>query len=212
MTTRIKSIAIDLMHAASAGLFISVGGAVYLSCSNKLLGSFLFAVGLCAILFFKLLLYTGRVGYLTTKKPSYIGWLGMVWVGNFLGAWVGARLQMLTRIGDKLVEAAKPLSAIKQDDSLISLFILSVFCGIMMYMAAEGTHRTPYGSTFQLALVLLPVAVFIVCGFEHCVADIYFFSLTGFTWNNLLRVVIITLGNSLGSILLHMGVSHHEPQ
>ena len=211
MKSRIKSIAIDLMHAIVAGICISIGGAVYFSCPSKLLGSFLFGVGLCAILFFKLLLYTGRVGYLPANKLSYLGWLGLVWVGNCFGAWLGAILQKTTRIGDSLVSAAENAVAVKSADSLLSLFVLSIFCGIMMYVAAEGTRRTPYGSTFQLALVLLPVAVFIFCGFEHCIADVYFYALTGFSWDALLRILVITAGNSIGSILLHLFVSHHEP-
>lgn len=211
MLHRIRKIAIDLMHASAAGICVSIGGAVYLSCPNKLLGSFLFSVGLCAILFFKLLLFTGRVGYLTANKPSYLPWLGLVWIGNCLGTWLGAFAQTYTRTGDKLIAAAKEIVAVKSGDSLISLFILSIFCGLMMYIAAEGTRRTPYGSTFQLSLVMLPVAVFIVCGFEHCIADVYYYALAGFSWDAILRILIITLGNSIGSILLHIGVSHHEP-
>lgn len=211
MIHRIRKIAIDLMHASAAGICVSIGGAVYLSCPNKLLGSFLFGVGLCAILFFKLLLFTGRVGYLPANKLSYIPWLGLVWLGNCLGVWAGAFLQKFTRIGDGLTAAAQPIVAVKSQDSLLSLFILSIFCGVMMYIAAEGTRRTPYGSVFQLSLVLLPVAVFILCGFEHCIADVYYYALTGFSWDALLRILIITAGNSLGSVLLHMGVSHHEP-
>ncbi len=211
MKSRIKTIAIDLMHATVAGICISIGGAVFFSCPNQLLGSFLFGVGLCAILFFKLLLYTGRVGYLPANKISYLGWLCLVWLGNCFGAWLGAVMQKATRIGDNLVAAAENVVAVKSSDSLPSLFVLAIFCGIMMYIAAEGTRRTPYGSTFQLALVLLPVAVFIFCGFEHCIADVYYYALAGFTWDAWLRILVITAGNSIGSILLHMGVSHHEP-
>ena len=118
---------------------------------------------------------------------------------------------LVPRMGEKLIAYAKEIVAVKSADSLISLFILSVFCGVMMYIAAEGTRRTPYGSTFQLSLVMLPVAVFILCGFEHCVADVYYYALAGFSWDALLRILIIIAGNSLGSILLHIGVSHHEP-
>lgn len=207
MIARIKTIAADLLLATVAGLCISVCGAVYFSCPNAVVGSFLFGLGLCTIIFFELKLYTGKVGYAADNHPSHLLHLLLVWFGNYLGVWLGATLQKLTRVGDKLTEASKAVVATKLDDSLLSLFILAVFCGLMMYIAVEGARRTPDGSTVQLALVLLPVAVFILCGFEHCIADLYYFSMAGFTPRAWLCIAVITLGNSVGSILLHFAVN-----
>ena len=45
--------------------------------------------------------------------------------------------------------------------------------------------------------------VFIFCGFEHCVADMFYYSVAGM-WNGdaLLRVVIISLGNAVGGVFI----------
>ena len=44
---------------------------------------------------------------------------------------------------------------------------------------------------------------FILCGTEHCVADMFYFWMAG-AWNGraILCVLIITLGNCLGGVLL----------
>ena len=63
-----------------------MGGVVFLSCENKVVGSFLFSLGLISVLVFGFNLYTGKVcnkDYL--KKPLN---LLIIWVGNFIGAMV----------------------------------------------------------------------------------------------------------------------------
>ena len=47
------------------------------------------------------------------------------------------------------------------------------------------------------------VVAFILCGFEHCVANMYFFTVGG-AWSlrTLLYVLVMTLGNSVGGLFL----------
>lgn len=207
MSHRIKKLSADLLLAMVAGLCISLCGAVYFSCSNQIMGSFLFGLGLCTIIFFELKLYTGKVGYTPSNGPKHLLHLIWIWAGNYFGVWLGASLQKLTRVGEKLSTAAQSVTQTKMNDNYLSLFILAFFCGLLMYIAVEGSKRTPDGSTVQLAMVLLPVAVFIICGFEHCIADLYYFSMAGFTKDAWIRILIITLGNSVGSIVLHLAVN-----
>ena len=207
MSHKIKKLTADWLLAMVAGLCISLCGAVYFSCPNPIMGSFLFGLGLCTIIFFELKLYTGKVGYTPSNGPAHLIHLVWVWGGNYVGVWLGATLQKMTRVGEKLSASAQNVVQTKMDDSYLSLFILAFFCGLMMYIAVEGSKRTPDGSTVQLAMVLLPVAVFIICGFEHCIADLYYFSMAGFAKDAWLRILIITLGNSVGSIVLHLAVN-----
>lgn len=45
-----------------AGVMISIGGSVFLSCENRYIGAIFFSVGLVAVVIFELNLYTGRIG------------------------------------------------------------------------------------------------------------------------------------------------------
>lgn len=102
-----------------------------------------------------------------------------------------------TRIRD-LGRTAEVLCKTKLADTPHSILILAVFCGILMYVAVDGFREK--GNPL---ILFFCVTVFILCGFEHCIANMFYFSLAG-AWS--LRAVIylllMTLGNSVGGILL----------
>lgn len=58
----------NLILSIYSGLCIGLGGTAYLSCDNKILGSFLFGLGLFTILNFGFNLFTGKVGYFVTTS------------------------------------------------------------------------------------------------------------------------------------------------
>ena len=168
-----KKIIDIFLRSLLTGVAIAIGGTVYLSCPNKYLGAFLFGIGLFVILSFGFNLFTGKVGYAVENKPSYLGELGIIWLGNFAGA---------------------VLSAL--------LFILSFFCGILMFVAADG-YKTIQNPVGQILAIFLPVVVFILSGFEHCVANMYFFTIADL-WSIKAfgYLIIMSLGNSIGGILI----------
>jgi formate/nitrite transporter FocA (FNT family) len=49
---------------------------------------------------------------------------------------------------------------------------------------------------------VLCVAVFILAGFEHCIADMFYFALSGKLAEGFPSLLIITAGNILGGILI----------
>ena len=74
------------------------------------------------------------------------------------------------------------------------------FCNVLIYLAVDGYARIPNDVGKMLAL-FFGVMVFILCGFEHCVANMYYFSMAG-AWSGktVLYLLIMTAGNSLGGI------------
>ena len=71
-----------------------------------------------------------------------------------------------------------------------------------MYIAVNN-HKKISGEIGKYIGIFLCVMVFILCGFEHSVANMYYFS-AGSLWSfkTLLYVFIMVLGNSVGSILI----------
>ena len=55
-----------------SGVLLCIGCAVSLSVDSKIVGAFLFSLGLFAIITFKFGLYTGKAGYMAMRPPSYI--------------------------------------------------------------------------------------------------------------------------------------------
>lgn len=190
----------DFLMAVLAGAAISIGGTVFLSLDSKVLGALFFSVGLFMVCTLGLNLYTGKVCYLPGKGWHYVGFVGLVWLGNLVGAEVVALLLKATRVGAALTEKAAALCAVKTGDSLLSLFILGIFCNIMIYVGVESYLANPHEPGKYLGMVL-GVVVFILCGFEHCVADMFYFAMGGWSLRALVCLVVITLGNALGGVI-----------
>ena len=192
----------NLILSIYSGLCIGLGGTVYLSCDNKILGSFLFGLGLFTILNFGFNLFTGKVGYFVNNKPSYWGFLGIVWLGNFIGTFLFAKMIAATRYGATLQAKANALCLVKDGDSIVSLLVLGIFCGMLMFIAADG-YKNIENQVGKVVVVFLPVMVFILSGFEHCIADMFYFSLSGdFSALMLKSLIVITVGNSIGGGLI----------
>lgn len=183
--------------AILAGNMIGIGGAVYLAADNKVVGALMFTVGLYTICIQQMNLFTGKVGYLPEKKPGYLIDLLIIWCGNLVGTFVDALLLSVTRF-QKVGETAKALCEVKLSDGMGSLLVLGIFCGILMFIAVDG-----YAKTKNPIILFLGVAAFIMCGFEHCVADMFYFSMAGmWSISAFVRVLVISLGNALGGMLI----------
>lgn len=69
-----------------------------------------------------------------------------------------------------------------------------------MYLAVD-TFRRELPPVIRLINVFLCVMVFILSGFEHCIANMYYFSVAGiWSWSNLGLILLMTLGNALGGM------------
>ena len=181
---------------------IGVGGCVYLSLDNKIVGSLLFTVGLYTIVLNGLYLFTGKVGYLVNEKPRYLFTLVVTWLGNLAGTYIAAQLMCISRIGwinaGGICDAAAASATAKLSQSPLSAFVLAIFCGILMYVGVDG-----YKESKNPLILFACVSVFILCGFEHCIANMFYFSLGG-AWSAKAvgYILVMTLGNAVGGMLL----------
>ena len=193
----------DFLYAIMAGAFIAMGGVVFLSLNNKIVGAFMFSLGLFAVCTLKYNLFTGKVGYLFCNDvKTYLPWCLMVWVGNLVGSIIVAELVRLTRVAPGIIEKSTKLVQVKADDSLISLFVLGIFCNIMVVHAVDQYLNNPHEIGKYLGIIM-SIMVFILCGFEHCIADMFYIQMARM-WNSqtIIALIVITLGNILGGILI----------
>ena len=192
----------QLVSAILAGMLIGMGGTVFLSLENPVVGSFLFAVGLFTILHFRLQLFTGRIGYLVFQKPVYFIELGLTWMGNLVGTFLTACIVKNTRIYAAIIERAEGIAAVKLGDTFTSIFFLAILCGILMFIAVD-TYLNMEGSALKMIGIFIPVMVFILSGLEHVIANMFYFSLTD-AWSGhcLLAILVMTAGNSVGGLLI----------
>lgn len=183
--------------AVLAGVAIGIGGIAFLSVESPIVGSLLFAVGLYVICAHCLQLFTGKAGYLVDHSVSFWDLL-WIWCGNLVGTLLTGVYVNITRIGG-ISARAQALCQIKLNDTWLSLFLLAILCGLLMYAAVDGYSRIK-----NPLLLFICVSAFILCGFEHSVADMFYFSVSGllFTWPAMWRILVISAGNLIGCILI----------
>lgn len=192
----------QFVSAILAGIAIATGGTVFLSQASPVLGSVFFTIGLYTVVIFSLHLYTGKVGYLPFQKPIYLIELLITWTGNLVGTFLMAMLLRNTRFFATVEEKVMNVASVKLADDVLSIFLLSICCGALMFIAVD-CYRNAQGSTLKLFGVMMPVVVFILCGFEHVVANMFYFSLAG-VWDAhcFYYILVMTLGNAVGGMLI----------
>ena len=190
-----------LIKGILAGLMIGIGGTIYLSCDNKVVGAFLFSIGLLMICMYNMNLFTGKIGYIVVNKREYLIELLLTLVGNFIGTYFIAFCMLNTRFSS-ISDKAKSICDMKLNDNLISILILSCLCGALMYVAVNN-YKKHNSSIGKYMGIFMCVMVFILSGFEHSVANMFYFSLAGvLSWNSLFYLLIMVIGNSIGAIII----------
>ena len=188
-----------LKKSVSAGLMIGIGSVLYISCENKVVGALLFSVGLFAVCAFGMYLFTGKIGYVFSNKnnPNCL----LIWLGNFLGASAGMALVRFAK--PALHEPARQMMEAKLEQNYLGLPVLPFFCGLLMYIAVENYRENPHGFG-KGAILFLCVSGFILCGFEHSIADICYAALAVETFGDFLRyllfIIVVSVFNGLGSL------------
>ena len=185
------------VKAVLAGMMICFGCIVFMSCSEKIVGATLFSFGLLTIVCRGLWLYTGKIGYL--RQVGFRNILLTI-AGNLVGSIILGSAINATRYGEGLLIKAQALSDAKLDDSLISIFILSIACGVMMYLAVDS-----YRKCKSWLFVILPVVIFIMCGFEHSIANMGYFTIAGaWSMKAALYILVMAVGNGVGSAIMNV--------
>lgn len=173
-----------------------MGGIVYLTAENKVVGAVCFSVALLTICFFSLYLYTGRIGYLATDRHLSTA-LSLITglVGNAAGAVCCGLLDSAVKPDN--AEKARSICSLKLEESFYATVVLAAFCGILMYIAVEiyKSKGSPIG-------ILFCIPVFILSGYEHSIADIFFLTASGIEAGKwIVFILAAVLGNSIGSLM-----------
>lgn len=204
---------LTLVKGILAGLAIGVGGFLYILMSHfvegelgKVLGSLLFSVGLFTVCTFYLSLYTGKIGLIFEKKQTkefYIS-LPVMLIGNAIGAislgylcWAVFKDVDIMNTVNNVCEIHTNLDSF---NAYLSLIVKSLLCGLCVYIAVKSfayQRLKPVG----IGLLVLFVFIFVYAGFQHCIANMFYFGFGNhFIGNTFINLLICILGNSLGTI------------
>ena len=217
ITTGIKYLD-NFLLGILAGIAIGLGGFLNLLLVStgieacRYLGGVVFSVGLFTVCFFGLHLYTGKIGYVMENDHTFALSLLIMYIGNVIGAVGFGYLMYLTgAIRETAVNVA--LNKIVFDgevgSSPLKILIYSFFCCIMVFLAVDVFKKTNNWLVKILNLVVC-VALFVITGMEHCVANMFYFAFSNIYSTHFLHaflaLLIATAGNSLGAIATYLVV------
>ena len=175
-----------------AGIMIGLGAIVYLSV-GKIVGAFMFSIGLLAILHFRCRLFTGKAGGLATGAIS-LDDLAAIYIGNAFGTCAMAFIvHAVSRFGPLVSQAQRIIEA-RIANFWYENLLLGVLCGILMFIAVGAYEKIPI-------LTMMCVATFILIGANHCVADMFYFwvgATNEIALDGLIALAWTSLGNIIG--------------
>lgn len=177
-------------HAKMAGLLIGISVVANIQIENKYVGAMLFSVALLTIIHNNLLLYTGKIGFLSRKnfKDDILDLLNMLF-DNLLYALVPSLIYVMYDISfeNKLTEIAFD----KFSKTPLQLFLYAALCGVLMFVAVYSKNQL---------ITVFCIMTFILSGFEHCIADVPYL-IVNFSKDSLIKYGMIVLGNTFGAIV-----------
>ncbi|MBN1553188.1 MAG: formate/nitrite transporter family protein [Phycisphaerae bacterium] len=231
----IKKVQIDtfsmLLMSILAGIFIAMASNFYTAVLTKsgsipfgiakLLGGLAFCMGLILVVVAGAELFTGNNLIVMAVLSRKVGkrWLFKNWLVVFVGNLIGSILYALmvwgsgqdTLAGGSLGKLAIGIAEAKCEIPFWQAFFRGVLCNALVCLAIWMCFSSQ-STTDRVMAILFPITAFVACGFEHCVANMYFISIglflkaggaevgenltwLNFFWKNLLPV---TLGNIVG--------------
>ena len=239
-----------LAMAVLAGFLIGFGAAAVNTATHSLSnvsmakvgGGLLFPFGLGMVMLMGAELFTGNtmicisvLNQETTVLNMLRNWL-LVYIGNMLGAgllaigcsWFGQLDYSAGGLAVYTIKVAAAKCAIPFGNGVVQgIFCNLLVCaGVLCSLSAKDTAGRILGA-------YIPVAFFVICGFEHCVANMYYIpagifakaipayaqaaleagvNLSALTWGRFFRANLlpVTLGNIIGGMSLGLGmwISH----
>lgn len=187
-----------------AGLTLGLAGFLFLSIQSfipafpilipfiKIISAIAFSYGLLDIVLNKRCLYTGKIG--ATNILSKENWLQLLMclVSNLFALSIVACCLVI--INPNLILIANTVVETKLIQTWYQLLLSGIGCGIFMYLAVNSENK---------AMIMFSVAGFILCGFEHCLADWFYFCISNYTIP-FGKFLLILLGNTIGANLIRL--------
>ena len=211
------------VSAMLAGAFIGFGAMYFCTFLGdptlpfgvqRTVGGLCFCLGLVLVLCCGAELFTGNILMVCARASKKISGAALarswarVWLGNLAGSLVAVTLVFFANVqgmnGGEVGEAFVSVAAGKVALDPLTLFVKAVMCNILVCLAV------------WIGLgILRPISAFVACGFEHCVANMFFLPM-GFALNGagfgaagaitvggmVYNIALATVGNIVGGAIV----------
>ena len=212
-----------------AGIFIGFGGLANTIISQtiadpgmaKFAGAAVFPVGLMLVVIAGAELFTGNnlmTLALMNKKITVSQMLrnwGIVWVANLVGSVLLAAVLFYGGVlsgaaADKAIAIAESKASL----DVMTMILRAILCNMIVVLAvwmATGAQDI----VSKIFACWFPIMMFVLCGFEHSIANMYFIPMGMFLGANVTiaqlasNLIFVTIGNLIGGALI-IPVMYHN--
>ena len=211
----VKPFLLNFLKGILAGLSIGLGGFLYILMTHfvegelgKILGSILFSIGLFLVCTFSLSLYTGKVGLIYEKRQDKIFYISLpvMLLGNALGAFsLGYLCFAIFKDNADIMTTVNNVCSIRTTlnnyNDYLSCIVKSILCGLCVYLAVKCFNLNrlkPLG----ISLLVFFVFLFVYCGFQHCIANMFYFGFGNhINLNMFINLILVIIFNSIGPVI-----------
>lgn len=229
-----------LVLGVLAGMFIAFGAVVTNTAAHtvadvstaRIICGVLFPAGLTMVVLMGGELFTGNslIAISVLEKQAGVGGMLKNWVFVYLGNLVGSLIVaygcaffgQMNYSGGGLAVFTMKLAVTKSTLPAGNAVVLGIFCNILVCVAVLcGLAAKDMAG--RILGIFFPIASFVICGFEHCVANMYYIpagifaaqvpayaakaaeaglDLSALTWGNffLKNLLPVTVGNVIGGV------------
>lgn len=214
----VKSILAGIYLGVAMSLSLALGGILATRDPNlaKIAFSMFFGLTFVLIIYLNGELFTGNC--LTTAFPFYakkqkLSVLAKMWGNCLLGNAVGVSLYSMLFIRSRALESIvfpylTDLVTAKQTFTIESLVIKSLLCNFIVCLATYVALKVKDDMAKTL-IMLVVIMTFVLCGFDHCIANIGLFVMQGMIDSTVLNsfsvfqsIIFSIIGNVVGGALL----------
>jgi formate/nitrite transporter FocA (FNT family) len=200
-----------LISSFIAGLLISISGLIYLGCAGyigvngNLVGGLLSTTGLLLICLYGYNLFTFKFGYIVENKIIYVLELFFTLVGNYLGTLIMSLIMRgtdLMKDGTNFMNALNSYMVNRENENILSILILSLICGILIYFAYNTYKKAEQPIARFLTLIVIGTVI-VIANLEHGMFDMFMYSLyKPFDGGLTVKVIYMIMANCLGTIIV----------
>lgn len=176
-----------LILAVLAGAYIALGGVFATLASSgstgmtaSLIKGAVFPVGLMLVVICGAELFTGNcllIAPLLNKDIKATAMLknwGLAYIGNLIGAIIVALLVVYSKTYDgDIARAAVDIVAKKSDMNFGYALLKGILCNMLVCLAVWASMASK-SATGKILAIYLPIFAFVVCGFEHSIANMFY--------------------------------------
>lgn len=183
----------------------------------KFLGAAVFPVGLILVIVAGAELFTGNCLMTMALADKKIRFKQLLrnWVFVYLGNFIGSVILAIALVaagsysaGSPMTETAFSIATGKMGASVAQIIIKATFCNILVCLAVWMAYGAK-DITSKIIAIWFPVMTFVMVGFEHSIANMFFLPLAKFagfevTWAEMFlhNIIPATIGNIIGGAII----------